>query len=159
MKDGFENMQKPALMVRLSGLLFWFDESLQRSLANGGYEPVSRTQSMFLLCLASGLNKPSLLAEQLGTSRQAVSHVIKDLSERGLLTLKPDPEDARGRIVAYSDKAQDLRRAAHAAVGALEALLRKRIGAQAFDQLAAGMAKDWGRTAVVDVPRRRRQSR
>lgn len=143
--------QKTALMVRLSGLLFWFDESLQASLEKAGFEAVSRTQSMFLLCLAAGQNKPSQIAEQLGVSRQAISHVINSLSDRGLITLSTDPEDARGRIVEYSDRAQDLRRAAHAIVAALEAQLKRRIGPTAFKNLSEGLAKDWGETAVIDI--------
>ncbi|NIJ41193.1 DNA-binding MarR family transcriptional regulator [Parvibaculum indicum] len=142
----------PALMIRLSGLLFWFDESLQASLAKAGYRPVTRTQSMFLLCLAAGENRPSRLATMLGVSRQAVSHVIAELSRRGLITLAVDPEDARGRIVEYSDGADDLRQAAHIAVSELEKLLRRRIGADAFKSLREGLAHDWGEPVVIDVP-------
>lgn len=144
--------QKPVLMVRLSGLLFWFDESLQASLQKAGFAPVSRTQSMFLLCLASGQNKPSRIAEQLGVSRQTISHVINDLTERGLITLTTDPADARARIVAYSDGAQDLRRAAYTVVTALEAQLKRRIGASAFSNLTDGLSKEWGETSIIYVP-------
>lgn len=142
----------PALMIRLSGLLFWFDESLQASLAKAGYKPVSRTQSMFLLCLASGENRPSRLATLLGVSRQAVSHIISELSQRDLITLAIDPDDARGRIVEYSYDAQDLRRAAHKTVSELEALLEQRIGAAAFQNLREGLSADWGETAIIDLP-------
>ena len=145
-------VRSAALMVRLSGLLFWFDESLQGSLTRSGFEPVSRTQSMFLLCLASGRNKPSQIADQLGVSRQTVSHIISSLSERGLIVLSTDPDDARGRIVDYSDSAQDLRKAAHAIVNRLEMLLKQRIGANAFDSLCVGLANDWGEVAVIEPP-------
>lgn len=143
---------KPALMIRLSGLLFWFDESLQASLAKAGYRPITRTQSMFLLCLASGENRPSRIATLLGVSRQAVSHIIAELSQRGLITLAVDPTDARGRIVEYSFDAQELRRAAHTAVSGLEALLESRIGSDAFQSLREGLLPDWGKTAVIDLP-------
>ena len=142
----------PALMIRLSGLLFWFDESLQTSLAKAGYRPVTRTQSMFLLCLAAGENRPSRLAKLLGVSRQAVSHVIAELSQRGLITLAIDPEDARGRIVKYSDGADDLRHAARMAITELEKLLKRRIGAEAFKSLSAGLSQDWGEPATIDLP-------
>lgn len=143
---------KPAIMIRLSGLLLWFDESLQASLLKAGYEPITRTQSLFLLCLATGENRPSRLAELLGVSRQAVSHIIAELNRRGLITLAVDPADARGRIVEYAYDAQDLRRAAHAVVSKLEILLKRRIGAEAFQSLAEGLAADWGDTAVIDLP-------
>lgn len=141
----------PALMIRLSSLLLWFDESLQASLAKAGFEPVTRTQSLFLLCLAAGENRPSRLAILLGVSRQAVSHVIAELSRRGLITLAVDPADARGRIVEYSFNAQDLRRAARAAVTGLESLLAQRIGPDAFRSLRAGLSADWGAPATIDV--------
>lgn len=143
---------KPAIMIRLSGLLLWFDESLQASLLKAGYEPITRTHSLFLLCLATGENRPSRLAELLGVSRQAVSHIIAELNRRGLITLAVDPADARGRIVEYAYDAQDLRRTAHAVVGKLEALLKRRIGADAFQSLAEGLAADWGDTAIIDMP-------
>lgn len=142
----------PALMIRLYGLLFWFDESLQASLQKAGYRPVTRTQSMFLLCLAAGENRPSRLATMLGVSRQAVSHVIVELSQRGLITLAVDPKDARGRIVEYSNGADDLRLAARVAISGLEKLLKQRIGAEAFRSLNESLAQDWGERATIDVP-------
>lgn len=148
-------MKKLALMVRLSGLLFWFDESLQASLMKAGFEPVSRTQSMFLLCLASGRNKPSEIATQLGVSRQTVSHIINSLTERGLIVLTTDPVDARARIVDYSDGAEDLRRAARMIVEKLEALLKRRIGAAAFEDLCSGLSQDWGDVAMIELPPQR----
>ena len=144
--------KKSIIMIRLSGLLLWFDESLQASLRKAGYEPITRTQSLFLLCLATGENRPSRLAELLGVSRQAVSHIIAELDHRGLITLSVDPADARGRIVEYAYDAQDLRRTAHDVVSKLEALLKRRIGADAFQSLAEGLAQDWGDMAVIDVP-------
>lgn len=141
----------PALMIRLSGLLFWFDESLQNSLEKAGFQPVTRTQSLFLLCLAAGENRPSRLAAQLGVSRQVVSHIIAELTRRGLITLVVDPADARGRIVKYSFDAQDFRRAARTAVLELETLLEQRIGSEAFQSLRAGLAGDWGDLAVIDL--------
>ena len=143
---------KPAIMIRLSGLLLWFDESLQASLRKAGYEPITRTQSLFLLCLATGENRPSRLAELLGVSRQAVSHIIAELNRRGLITLAVDPTDARGRIVEYTYDAQDLRRTAHAVVAKLETLLKRRIGVEAFQSLHEGLSHEWGETAVIDMP-------
>ncbi|MFZ3006941.1 MAG: helix-turn-helix domain-containing protein [Phenylobacterium sp.] len=142
----------PTLMIRLSGLLLWFDESLQTSLEMAGFQPVTRSQSLFLLCLAAGENRPSRLATQLGVSRQAVSHIIAELSRRGLITLAVDPADARGRIVEYSFEAKDLRRAARAVVTGLEALLEQRIGRDAVRSLRAGLTGDWGEPAAIEVP-------
>lgn len=144
---------KIALMVRLSQLLFWFDESLQTSLQKAGFEPASRTQSMFLLCLASGANKPSQIAAQLGVTRQVVSHIVNQLTDRGLITSTQDPDDARSRIIQYSSRAQDLRNAAHTIVAALEALLKKRIGATAFKNLYESLSRDWGDLAIVELGR------
>lgn len=151
--------RKAALMVRLSGLLFWFDESLQASLQRAGFEPLSRTQSMFLLCLASGLNKPSDIASQLGVSRQAISHIINYLSDRGLIELTVDPDDARARIVEYTDDAQELRVAAHTAVSELNKLLKRRIGAGAYESLRSGLAGEWGETAIIELPKRQPRKR
>ena len=144
-------MDNVALMVRLSGLLFWFDQSLQASLERAGFEPVSRTQSMFFLCLASGQNKPSQIATQLGVSRQTISHIINHLSDRRLIALSTDPDDARGRIVDYGPDAHDLRAAAREAVEGLERLLEKRLGETLFRELRAGLSAPWGEVSVVDL--------
>lgn len=142
----------PSLMIRLSGLLLWFDESLQTSLAKAGYSPVTRSQSMFLLCLAAGENRPSRIAAQLGISRQAVSHIIAELSRRGLIVLTVDPADARGRIVQYGFDDQEMRKAAHKTITSLEALLKQRIGPEAFGGLSRGLDADWGDIALIDIP-------
>jgi DNA-binding MarR family transcriptional regulator len=48
---------------------------------------------------AEGEVAPSDLAERLGVSRSAVSQALSRLRARNLITVDPDPDDGKGRIV------------------------------------------------------------
>jgi DNA-binding MarR family transcriptional regulator len=56
--------------------------------------------------------RPSVIAERAGTSKQAVNHVLRDLGRLGYVELRPDPRDSRARLVELTARG-------HALVGAL----------------------------------------
>lgn len=48
--------------------------------------------------------RPSLLARRLGTSKQAVGQLVKELEKMDMVTRIPDPEDGRARLVVFTDR-------------------------------------------------------
>src|SRR4051812_18444870 len=64
--------------------------------------------------------RPSVIAERAGTSKQAINHVLRDLERLGYLELHPDPDDSRARLVRTTARGQALVQAMFAAAAATE---------------------------------------
>ncbi len=52
--------------------------------------------------------RPSVIAERAGTSKQAVNHVLRDLERLGYVELRPDPRDSRARLVELTARGHAL---------------------------------------------------
>ena len=52
--------------------------------------------------------RPSVIAERAGTSKQAVNHVLRDLGRLGYVELRPDPRDSRARLVELTARGHAL---------------------------------------------------
>jgi DNA-binding MarR family transcriptional regulator len=132
------------VMMNLLAGLYWFDEALQHSFEQQGLVPHPRQYSLVLMNLAIGETRPSRLARNLGITRQAVSQVMSQMKDLGLIEVRKDPTDGRALVIEFSDEAAGLRRVAMAALSQIEAVLGERIGVERLDALRAALALDWG---------------
>jgi DNA-binding MarR family transcriptional regulator len=64
--------------------------------------------------------RPSVIAERAGTSKQAVNHVLRDLERLGYVELRPDPGDSRARLVQLTARGHTLVEALFDAAAATE---------------------------------------
>lgn len=142
MKNGF-------LMMDLMRAFYWFDEGLQSALAARGWQHVSRSQSITLANIALGIHRPADLARNLGVSRQAVSNMLQDMGEQGLIAVTPDPTDKRAQLVNFSESSAQLRADALDILGRLEATIGERISAESLTALRGALSKDWGSVPQV----------
>ena len=74
---------------------------------------------------------------------------MRELEEKGLIYLEPDPEDARCKLVRFAPEGAAMRLDALDIVLSLEAELEARLGAQSVDDLARIVSADWGEAPVV----------
>lgn len=137
-------MKNPRLMINLLTAVYWFDEALRASLRSGGWETVTRAQSLLLANITAGEHRATRLARNLGVSRQAISQMLAELEDKGLIEVTVDPSDRRARIVNFSPRSAALRDAAHERLSRLEAELRDRIGAEKFNGLYDALMAEWG---------------
>ncbi len=135
----------------------WFDESLQLSLKAAGLPQLSRTESMIMIHVQSGITKPSEIARSLRLTRQAVHQTIAALVEREIFELRPHPEDGRVKAVHLTDLGRSMRKDANRIVRALTDTLAYRIGQQQVDALRAAFRQPWGEPATLDVEELRAQ--
>ena len=49
-------------------------------------------------------NRISEVAERSGLSRQTVGPLIREMTKRGIVALKPDPTDGRAKLVVFTEK-------------------------------------------------------
>lgn len=144
-----------SLLVPLLQAFFWVDDGLQSYLQARGWNQVTRPQSMIMANVVVGVHKPSDIARNLGISRQAVHTTINQMVELGMLELRDDHDDRRAKIVAVSEKGRAMGVDADAAMAAIIAELRRRIGAKNVDNLFKAFREDWGDapTSWPDVPK------
>ncbi len=64
--------------------------------------------------------RPSVIAERAGTSKQAVNHVLRDLERLGYVELRADPRDSRARLVELTARGDALVEAMFSAATATE---------------------------------------
>lgn len=132
----------------MSGLLhayYWMDESLQNHLRAAGLPELSRTQSLIMTNIADGVTRPAELARRLGITRQAVQQLLADMQERKLVVLKPDPDDARAKIVHYNPRGREIGVVSMLALERIDAVIESRIGRKGLLELRRLLlAEDWG---------------
>lgn len=79
-------MQRPGfLMMDLLRALYWVDEGLQNGLRAHGRRNLSRSQSLVLLNIAFGVHRASVLATNIGISRQAISQMLAEMQKAKLI--------------------------------------------------------------------------
>jgi DNA-binding MarR family transcriptional regulator len=152
MKNRESDSFSPLLMPRLLSAVYWFDDALQDALKRGGFEPMTRAQSLLLSNISAGEHRAIRLARNLGITRQAVSSMIMELQSLNILVVEQDTKDRRARVVKFAPSAAPLAYAAHRALEQVEAVLRERIGPDRYEGIKAGLSADWGAPPIVDLP-------
>ena len=144
------------IMAHLTQALDWFDNSLQNVVASSGYDPLHRTQSMIMMHIALGIDRPADIAREMGLTRQNVHHMAKGLIDAGIIVSAPDPDDPRRSLYRLSDESSELRNLAISTMAELEAVLEQRIGSRALNGLRTALDADWGPeiTSAEELPSR-----
>ena len=125
---------------------FWLRRAYQRHMAifaaAMGDLDLTSTQFAALVKLHDqGATAQTELGRLTGMDRATISGVVSRLQKRGLVRLRPDPEDGRTRIVALTDAGADLLGRALARVGQVSEQTLAPIGAKEADALRETLRK------------------
>lgn len=113
-------MNSNLVMLDLMRAFIWFDEQLRERLLQRGWGPISRSQSLVLTHIANGATRASRIAEYMGVSRQAISQLLGEMAQAGLIEFAPDPNDRRARMVQFASGAAKVREDAQQTLRELE---------------------------------------
>ena len=130
------------------------DEGLQARLHDRGWPDVSRSQSMVMTNIVSGIVRPSDIARNLGVSRQAIHSTINQMEKLGILQLDVDPQDRRHVIASLTETGQMMRRDAQLAMDSLTSQISSLLGQEKFDALLDALDADWGDNIDREVPKK-----
>lgn len=132
------------LLRTLVHATYWLDDGLQAYMAKHADIALPRAQSMAMVYLTEGIDRPSDLAEKLAVSKQAAQQVLKALQTKGVIEIRPDPDNGRQKRVLLTDYGRELRGVAMQGLFSLEAELNRRIGPRALLGLRKALGLDWG---------------
>lgn len=131
-------------MMDLLRAFYWFDEALQAGLRRHGWSDITRSQSLILSNVAFGVRRASVLARNLGVTRQAVSQMLNEMERKDLIAMSADPDDGRAQLVGFSTKSQKIRDDAMGVLAEIEDRLGAKLGRKRFAALTEALAADWG---------------
>lgn len=104
------------------------EEALRRVALRKNAPRLRRSHTALLPHIDLGGTRVSELAERLGISKQAVSELIDELEDAGVLRRTADPTDARARLVSFTPKGLDGLLEGLAVLRELEAEIARSIG-------------------------------
>jgi DNA-binding MarR family transcriptional regulator len=109
------------------------------ALRAAGFDDLTLAQSR----IGQRLNREGIrvtdLAEQAGVTKQTAGALVDELEAGGYVTRKPDPADARARLVALTDRGEKLCATAAAEMVRVEADWRAYLGAHAYDEMRSAL--------------------
>lgn len=79
------------------------------------------------------------LAEQASVTKQTTGALVDELERAGYVVRKPDPADARARLVTLSARGRRLCAAAASELAKVEAEWREHLGTEAFTALTGAL--------------------
>ena len=101
-----------------------------------GYDDVTMAQVRIGQRLATAGIRVTELADQAGVTKQTAGALVEELERSGYVVRKPDPADARARLVSLSARGQRL---CAAEVAEVEAQWRSHLGSSAYEQLTEAL--------------------
>ena len=149
-------MLTPALGTRLRNLFDEMDADVALALADLGLRDYRTRYSAVIRAVASGPMPIREIADGLGVTHSAVSQLVAEMQQRGLLETRPGA-DLRQRLVTLTDRSRELMPAidaewesTEAAAAALDAELPYSLSAL-IDELDAALRRRRFRDRIADA--------
>ncbi len=110
-----------------------FLRQLHADMATHGFDDLGRSDGVVMRVLAGRPRTVSELAGLLEISPQGAAQIVDDMVARGYATRRPDPTDARAKLVLLSERGSAAIAAARAFHRSFERRLVRRHGREAID--------------------------
>jgi DNA-binding MarR family transcriptional regulator len=110
-----------------------FVRALRAATAEQGFDDQGRSDGFVLRTLSGGPTTISGLAERLEITKQGASQIVDDMERRGYVERRPDPTDARARLLQLTSRGEAALAAARKFHQSYERRLRREHGDAAID--------------------------
>jgi DNA-binding MarR family transcriptional regulator len=102
--------------------------TMMAKVAGFGFDGVTPALASLLLLVDASGARATTLAQQAGTTKQAVSQLIRELEARDYVEQIPDPTDTRAKIVRLTEKGVTLKAACAGAKSELQTIAIATLG-------------------------------
>ena len=128
-----------------------FVRELREHVAAQGFDDQGRSDGFVFRTLSAGPTTISGLAERLEITKQGAGQIVDDMERRGYVERRPDPSDARAKLLHLTAHAEAALSTARKFHQAYERRLRKRFGDEAIDTLR-DVLTDMAGEAQISTP-------
>jgi DNA-binding MarR family transcriptional regulator len=118
-----------------------FERRLTAAVIAAGAAEMRPKYNAVLRYLDAGGTRASVLAERSGLTRQALTQIVDELEEAGLVGRVPDPEDRRAKLVVYTERGQESFKRSRRMIAAIEAEYESLVGERGYGELRETLAK------------------
>ncbi|MFI7065613.1 MarR family winged helix-turn-helix transcriptional regulator [Kribbella sp. NPDC050124] len=125
-----------------------FVRALRADTAGQGFDDQGRSDGFVLRTLDAGPTSISGLAARLEITKQGASQIVDDMERRGYVERRPDPSDARARLLHLTPRGEAALKAARKFHQAYERKLRRQYGDDAIDTVRAVLTSMAGEAQV-----------
>ena len=85
--------------------------------------------------------RASVIAERAGLTRQAITMIVDELEEAGVLTREPDPEDGRAKRIVYTPAGLRAFDEGRAVIADIERRWKRELGAERWAALKKSLGE------------------
>ncbi|WUJ71597.1 MarR family winged helix-turn-helix transcriptional regulator [Kribbella soli] len=128
-----------------------FVRELREHVAAQGFDDQGRSDGFVFRTLSAGPTTISGLAERLEITKQGAGQIVDDMERRGYIERRPDPSDARAKLLHLTEHGQAALSTARKFHQAYERRLRKQFGDEAIDTLR-DVLTDMAGEAQISTP-------
>lgn len=121
----------------------WMERRLFDGAARNGYGDLTPAMSRMCAHLAGRPLSLSELARRLTVSRQAVHKLAAETANLGYIEFVDSEQDARVKLLRFTDKGKAMAESARKELEAIEAQLTEQVGADQVDLLKQLLAMPW----------------
>lgn len=123
----------------LIGLVDDAAQALQRDMvraaAVAGFPEVRRTHNAVFGTLATDGSRITDMAARAGITKQSMAEIVRDLERLGLVSVDPDPTDARAKLVRYTRRGWRVVRGGQRHIDEVEERLAEALGPERLADL------------------------
>lgn len=140
-----EQVPAPKLIRHVGWSLWRANEHWQRifrtEMVASGHSWFSEARANVLPHLDRGGTRQAVLAARMQLSKQAIQQFIDGLVADGIVERRADPDDARGRIIQFTQAGLQVLSVANRVKRRVEADFRRRLGKMRYTQLCEALAQ------------------
>jgi DNA-binding MarR family transcriptional regulator len=118
----------------------WVENRIFEAVRAAGYTDVTLAQCRIAQRLSPDGIRLTELAEQAQVTKQTAGALVDELERNGYVTRRPDPADARARLVLLGDRGAEVCRTAGVELARIEEQWRDHLGDDAYRGLRAALS-------------------
>ena len=141
-----KHQNSPILIDLLIQRFEWMEKEFNFRLSAQVSFRLTRAQLLFMSYLDDGQDHSSTMSQKLGLTRQAVSQIVKDLEDKGIIQQVRDPRKASAKILKTTAYGKRFVNNALETLAAIEQEIAEQIGKRRYASLLNALSADWDKS-------------